>query len=370
MQNIKINPYQFLVLVIFFTVGTGILIIPSALAAEAKQDAWIAVIVGIGISLLVIWLFTTIALWFPHLNYIQINEKLFGKWIGKTVSVLFVIMATYYTSSLLYYSATFVATNILPNTPMVALHILMIGIVVMGIHLGLETIARSAEILIVVFVVLFLILVVFISPQIKFENLQPVFEVGTKMIFQSSIYFVTSSTVNAIVLLMIFPALINKMKQAKKSFLIGHLIGGIFIFILTFLSVSVLGAEDTARQIYPGYELAKRISVGDFVQRIEGLMGSLWFIALYFKTVLYFYASILGITQILNLKDYRPLTVPLGMLAVILALVIYPNVVYQNVMEQSIEIVFSMFIGLLFPLLLVIVYAFRKNKLKKEPDSS
>ncbi|PIC77624.1 spore gernimation protein [Sporosarcina sp. P19] len=370
MQNIKINPYQFLVLVIFFTVGTGILIVPSALAAEAKQDAWIAAIIGIGINLLVIWLFITIALWFPHLNYIQVNEKLFGKWIGKTVSVLFVIMATFYTSSLLYYSATFVATNIMPNTPLVALHILMIGIVVMGIRLGLETIARSAEILIVVFIVLFLILVGFISPQIKFENLQPVFEVGTKMIFQSSTYFVTSSSVNAIVLLMIFPALINKMKQAKKYFFIGHLIGGFFIFILTFLSVSVLGAEDTARQIYPGYELAKRISVGDFVQRIEGLMGSLWFIALYFKTVLYFYASVLGITQILNLRDYRPLTLPLGMLAVILALVIYPNVVYQKVVEQSIEIFFSVFIGLFLPLVLTIVYAFRKNKLKQEPDSS
>ncbi|PID23238.1 spore gernimation protein [Sporosarcina sp. P3] len=370
MHNVKINSYQFLVLVIFFTVGTGILIVPSALAAEAKQDAWIAAIVGIGIGLLVIWLFTTIASWFPGLTYIQITEKIFGKWIGKIVSILFVSMATYYTSSLLYYSATFVTTNMMPNTPSVALHILMIGIVVMGIRLGIETIARSAEILIVVFVVLFLILTVFISPQIKFENLQPVYEVGTKMIFQSSIYFVTSSSVNAIVLLMIFPAFINNMKHAKKSFIIGHLIGGIFILMLTFLCVAVLGAEDTARQIYPGYELAKRISVGDFVQRIEGFMGSLWFIALYFKTVLYFYASVLGITQILHLKDYRSLTLPLGMFTVILALVIYSNVVYQKLVEQTIEIFFSALIGLFFPLLLAIVYAFRKNKFKKEPESS
>ena len=369
MQNVKINPYQFLILVIFFTIGTGILIVPSALAAEAKQDAWIAAIIGTGIGLLVIWLFTTIALWFPHLTYIQINEKIFGKWIGKAVSVLFVSMATFYTSSLLYYSATFITTNVMPNTPMVALNILMVGIVVMGVRLGLETIARSAEILIVIFLVLFLILVVFVSPQIKFENIQPVFEVGATKIVQSSIYFVTSSSVNAIVLLMIFPAFINKMKQAKKFFLLGNLIGGIFIIMLTFLSVSILGAEDTARQVYPGYELVKRINVGDFVQRIEGFMGSLWFIALYFKTILYFYASVLGIAQILNLKDYRPLTLPLGMIVVILSLIIYPNVVYQKVVEQSTEIFFTIIIGLFFPLMLVIVYALRKNKLQKEPES-
>lgn len=369
MQNVKINPYQFLILVIFFTIGTGILIVPSVLATEAKQDAWIAAIVGTVIGLLVIWLFTTISLWFPHLTYIQINEKIFGKWIGKAVSMLFVSMAILYTSSLLYYSATFIMTNMMPNTPIVALNILMMGIVVMGVRLGLETIARSAEIFIVVFFVLFLVLVVFISPQIKFESLQPVFEAGTKTIVQSSIYFITSSSVNAIVLLMIFPALINKVKQAKKSFLLGNLIGGIFIFIFTFLSVSVVGADDTARQIYPTYELAKRINVGDFVQRIEELMGFLWFIALYFKTILYFYASVLGIAQILNLKDYRPLTLPLGMIAVILSLVIYPNVVYQKEVEQSTEIFFTIFIGLFFPLLLVIVYTFRKNKLKKELES-
>lgn len=368
-ENVKINPYQFLVLVIFFTIGTGILIVPSVLAAEAKQDAWIAAIIGTGIGLLVIWLFTTIALWFPQLTYIQINEKIFGKWIGKATSVLFVSMAALYTSSLLYYSATFVTTNMMPSTPMVALNILMMGIVVMAVRHGLETIARSAEIFIVIFIILFLILMVCISPQIKFENLQPVFEVGTKTIVQSSIYFVTSSSVNAIVLLMIFPALINKMEQAKKSFLIGNVIGGIVIIIFAFLSVSVLGADDTSRQIYPGYELAKRINIGDFVQRIEGLMGFLWFIALYFKTVLYFYATVLGIAQILHLKDYRPLTLPLGMIAVIVSLVIYPNVVYQKEIEQSTEIIFSLSIGLFLPLLLVIVYAFRRNKLKKNPES-
>lgn len=71
----------------------------------------------------------------------------------------------------------------MPNTPMVVLNILMAGIVVMGVRLGLETFARTAEILIVVFFVILFILVVFISPEIKFENIQPVYEMGTKRLF-------------------------------------------------------------------------------------------------------------------------------------------------------------------------------------------
>ncbi|MBM7665839.1 hypothetical protein JOC25_002332 [Solibacillus kalamii] len=66
MQDIKINPYQFMVLVVLFSVGTSILIVPSLLASETKQDAWIVATLGTAIGLIVIWLFCLIAQWFPN----------------------------------------------------------------------------------------------------------------------------------------------------------------------------------------------------------------------------------------------------------------------------------------------------------------
>ncbi|WP_313894930.1 endospore germination permease [Psychrobacillus sp.] len=369
-QGVKISSYQFLVLVTFFSIGTSILVIPSLLAAEAKQDAWIVAILGTGIGLLVIWLFCTIAQWFPHLTFIQLNEKILGKWVGKAASLLFLFMSLIYTSILLYYSGTFLNTLLMPNTPMAALNILMAIIIVMGVRLGLETIARSAEILILLFFVLFLLLILFISPEVKFENVQPVVEAETSTIFQTSIFFIEVTSVNAIVLLMIFPAFINNIKQAKKSFLFGNLIGGIAITIITFLCISVLGADNTATQIYPGFELAKRINVGMFIQRIEAFMAALWIIALYFKATLYFYASVLGVAQVLNLKDYRPLTMPSGMIVVVLSLIIFPNVVHQQNWDATTSPFISFSIGLILPLLMVVVYAIRKKQLKKVPIGS
>lgn len=364
MSDVKINVYQFLVLVTFFTIGTSILIVPAGLAADANQDAWIVAILGMVVGLLVVWLFTTIAFLFPHLTYIQINKKIFGKWVGIVVSLLFISMSFLYTAILLSYSGTFLNTQIMPGTPLVALNFLMAFIMVMGVRLGLETIARIGEILILVFFVIFLILVVFIIPEIKFENIQPVFEVGPKKIIHSTLFITAVSSANAIILLMIFPAFINKMKHAKKSFFIGNIIGGIALVIITFLCISVLGAEKTARELYPGYELAKRINIGDFVQRIEALMATLWIISLYFKTVLYFYASVLGIAQLLKMKDYRPMTIPLGLITISLSLSMFPNVIYQQIWGSTTAVSFSLLIGVLFPLLLLIVYLFRKKHLK------
>ena len=158
--NEKINAYQFLLLVILFSIGTSILIIPSILAGEVKQDAWIVAILGTLIGLLIIWLYCIIGQWFPQLTFVQINEKILGKWVGKLTSLVFVIMSFIYAATLLFYSGTFLNIHFMPDTPMAALNILMTIIIVMGVYLGIETIARSAEVFILVFIVLFFILIV------------------------------------------------------------------------------------------------------------------------------------------------------------------------------------------------------------------
>ncbi|BAQ09605.1 hypothetical protein OXB_1133 [Bacillus sp. OxB-1] len=369
MQDVKISPYQFMVLVTFFSIGTSILVIPSLLAAEAKQDAWIVAIIATGIGLVLIWLFCTIAQWFPHLTFVQLNEKILGKWVGKATSLLFIFMSILFTSVLLYYSGIFLNTLLMPNTPTAALNILMAIIIVMGVRLGIETIARSAEILILAFFVLFLLLILFISPDVQFKNVQPILEARVPTIIQSSLYYIEVTSANMIVLLMIFPAVINNIKQAKKSFFIGYLIGGIVIIIITFLCISVLGADNTAAQLYASFELAKRISVGDFIQRIEAFMAALWIIALYFKATLYFYTSVIGIAQVFNMKDYRPITIPLGVFVTVLSLIIFPNVVYQQNWSATTSLFISFSIGLILPLLLIVVYAIRKKQLNMAPEN-
>ncbi|PZX02424.1 spore germination protein KB [Psychrobacillus insolitus] len=370
MQNGKISSFQFLVLVIFFAVGTSILLIPGVLTNQVKQDAWIATILGLVIGLVVIWLFTFIASWFPKLTYIQINEKVFGRILGKMISFLVILMAIIYTTVLISYSGVFLITQLYPKTPMVYLNVLMALIMVMAVRLGLETIARTAEILIFVFFFLFIFLAVSISPQIDVENLEPFFQVNINPLFKSSLGLAVVTSVNSIVLLLIFPAYVKEVEKARKYFFVGNIIGGIVIVVITLLCIFVLGSNTTARQIYPGYALAKVINIGDFLTRIESLMATLWIMGLFFKVSIYFYAATFGLSQILNMKDYRPLTYPLGLIVVVLSVIIFPNIVYQQTFNSETAVSFSLVIGLFFPLLLVAVYMMRKKKLKKDPDHS
>ncbi|CAG7655939.1 endospore germination permease [Paenibacillus allorhizosphaerae] len=362
MRENKISVRQFSVLIAFFTIGTTILIIPAGLAIEAKQDAWIASIVGVVAMLLVVLLYNSLGKRIPNVSLVQYNDILFGRWAGKIVSLLLVFFAFIGSSTLLFYVGNFMTTQVMPDTPIQFINMLFISIVVMGLRLGLETLARAAEIFFPWFVMLFLVLFLFLVPEIELPKMQPVFESGAKPILKAALSLVATASFTQIVMLMIIPVHVTNPDKARKAYYVSTLIGGAFIILVTFLCISVLGVDTTSRNVYPSYALTKKISIGHFVERIESLMAGLWFMSIYFKMTLYFYACTIGIAQMLKLKDYRPLCLPLGMIVVVFSLVVYPNVTYMAHWDSTVYIPYATSIGLLLPLLMLVISFFKEKK--------
>jgi VIT1/CCC1 family predicted Fe2+/Mn2+ transporter len=67
----KISPRQLMGLVLSFTLGSAILIIPTALTASAKQDAWLAMLLATIAGLGIITVYTALALKFPEQTFFQ-----------------------------------------------------------------------------------------------------------------------------------------------------------------------------------------------------------------------------------------------------------------------------------------------------------
>lgn len=313
----KVSARQFGILVILFSIGTTILIIPAGLAEEVHQDAWIASIVGVGLGMLLVILFNALGSLYPSKSLVEVMSILLGSWVGKAIGLTFVFFTLMTASELIYFTGNFLTTMIMPETPIEVINIILACIVVMGAKLGIETLVRAAELLFPLFVILFLVLVIFISPQINMQNIKPIMEADVTSIFAASLYFASTFAFTPIVLLMIFPVSVNRLKEGRGAFYKGVLIGGIALIIIILLCILVLGENTTARQTYPSYMLAKKINVGNFLQRIEIVMAGMWFISIYFKMSCYFYAANKGLAQIFNIKDYRILVYPLGLMIVV-----------------------------------------------------
>jgi spore germination protein KB len=186
---------------------------------------------------------------------------------------------------------------------------------------------------------------------------------GIKPIFRGVLHFLGLPFLELVVFLMIFPY-VMKNQKAGKNFLQGTLYGGMILIIINLMAISVLGADITSRQIFPTYILAKGINVGHFFQRVEAIIAGIWFLTIYIKITICFYSTALGLSQVLKLKDYRFLTLPLGMILLVLSLVASPNIIYFQTFLLKIWTPYSLTFGLFLPLLLLSV-SMIKNKFKK-----
>ncbi|WP_342047622.1 GerAB/ArcD/ProY family transporter [Bacillus sp. OTU530] len=363
-MKIKMSIRQFTLLVFLYSVGTTILSVPSGLAANAKQDTLIAIIIGMIISFLTIYLYNRVACLFPQMTFIEYSEVILGKWLGKMVSLLLIFWGFHGAATLLFYVGNFMTTQIMVGSPIHSIMILFAIPVVVALRLGIETLARMAEILFPWFVALYIGMIIFVAPQVDFDNLRPLFQTELKSVLRATLSYICISSLTLISFFMIFP-LVNNFEKAKKGFYLGSFFSGVVILIITEVTISVLGVEMTARHLYPSYALARMIRIGDFLQRIDAIVGALWVITIFFKLTLYFYVCVEGLSQILKLSDSRVLTFPMGIILIVFSQIVYPNTTYMMNWDTKIWTPFSITLGLFMPLLLLAVYFLRFKILRR-----
>ncbi|WAA09068.1 GerAB/ArcD/ProY family transporter [Fervidibacillus albus] len=363
-MNTKLTERQLRILVTLFIVGNSILFAPMILASEAKQDAWIASLIGIAIGCLIGLIYLYLYQMYPNHSLVEILEEVFGKWVGKIIGFSFFLFSFLLASIVLRNLGEFIVTEILPETPIQFVLYLILLVVIMGGRYGIHVIGRSAEILFIFFFFLYILFVLFLTPQFHLENIQPMFEEGIKPIFRASLVYIGFPFLESVVFLMIFQDVQN-VQKIGRSFLMGIIIGGLMISFITFLSILVFSADFTARNIYASYILGKKISIGNFIERIEAVMAIIWMITIFLKLSILYYVSVKSFKQIFQFNQYRFLIFPFGIIMIVVALIVYPNIAYIYLFTLRIWFFYVASFGLLLPLILIIGIKLKKARWKK-----
>ncbi|WP_349407459.1 endospore germination permease [Pseudalkalibacillus sp. SCS-8] len=355
----RISVRQFTILVLLYTIGTTILIIPSILASNAKQDAWIAGLIGLAIAVAATLFYFHLASKFPEKNLAEIFEILFGKWVGKLFSFIYFFVFVFLLAIFVLRDiGDFMVTVMMVETPIQAIHLSFLIIVIIAVRLGLETFTRAAELFLPWVVMLYIILFLTITPQIDMRYAQPVLENGIKPVLNAAFSFVTFPYFEMIIFLMVIPY-VNTPSRTKGGLVIGGVIGGCFLIILSMLSILVVGVEETSESIYSSYDLAKQINLGGFFQRVEAMMAFIWFTTVFVKLTLLIYVLCLGLAHTFGLSNYKTLTLPLGLLTFVLANDIFPNMAFLVEFTRTMQL-YVLFWGLIIPLLLWIIAKFKR----------
>jgi spore germination protein KB len=326
MKNVeRISGRQFALLAMYITIGDTALVLPSIPAMAAGRDAWISTLLGLALGMGIVLLYNAVGSQNGGMAFVEYAEKLLGRWGGGLLACAFLFYILVSSATLVREVGDFMTTQMMPETPIHAIHIFYVGVVLMAAYLGLESIARTGEFFFPFLILFFIVFVSFLLPSIEWNNVQPLMEKGIGPVLHGSISTTAYPFAELVVMLMIIPQVNNRL-AVRSSFVKGALLGGLLIGLIIFMSIAILGHDFAARNMYPSYALAKKIDIGQFLQRIEVILAFMWLLTGFIKTSIYWYVFHITFAQIFRLRQYRSMVLPSGLLLVTFAILISPNI--------------------------------------------
>jgi spore germination protein KB len=354
-DNATISVRQFTIIIILGVIGDSILIMPTILAASAKQDAWLSMLLAMFLGCIAASIFAAIANKLRRRRFFNLIRLSLGVWIGSLFIVLLLFEFFMCSLGLLSEMSQFMTTQLMPETPVNAIIAVFLVVIIIAYRYGVEAFARMGELLFPVFMLLFLVLFIFLLPQVDFANLRPIASEGMGVIGQGSLMAFAAAFTEMVVLLMLVSNVTGTV-SLSKPILTGYAIGGAILFIIVILCVLVLGPNLMETKYYPTFVLAQKITIGHFLERLEAVLAFLWFISVFYKTLLLFFSLSSGLAELFQLKESHMLTIPIGILLLVGTISGTPNITEYNAILESYYTWFDITFCVMIPALLLILF--------------
>ncbi|MBP1962284.1 GerAB/ArcD/ProY family transporter [Paenibacillus aceris] len=310
----QISLVQYIFIISETQIGIGVLSLPSDLAKSAGTDGWLSILLG--------WLLCILASLFvirimdknPGYTLIEILSANFGKWMGRGLSVLW-IMYTAFAASVAMFSTIFIIKLwIIPDMWDFILMILFLVPIYMVTKQGVRIIGVSAELifLVSIWMPFFLFFTLkdfhwlFLLPIAK-EGLLPILSTVKSTIF---------SFLGFELAFILYPFLKDK-KSASKGIVIANSLSMIIFVFVTVICYIKFSPDEIKDYAYPTLNLLKVIRL-PFLERLEITFLSFYLLILFITVIPYLYTTVLGISQLCGKQDHRTvLRIFIGLLILI-----------------------------------------------------
>ncbi|MFZ3102481.1 MAG: endospore germination permease [Desulfitobacteriaceae bacterium] len=352
----RINGRQVFFIMFWVIMATAILFLHMITSRYAPRDSWMDAVLFITNGGFIAWIAAKLGAMFPKQTIVEYTDLILGPWLGKVVSAI-LILWVFQTGSMVYREvASFFVVAMLPDAPLTFIMLLISLAPAYAVYHGLEVIGRSSDFLFFIALGLIILIHLLLIPEYDFTKLLPVFGDGIGNILRGSLA-VTAYAGEIILVLFFFPYIKDNQKAGKimLSTIVAIGIGG----ILTELAYTAIFGLEFPFLNLPFYHMSRYATIGRFVERLDPFFMIANFLGNYLKLSIFTYVIVLGLAQLLKMKNYRKLIIP-----VILALNIVGLYSFRSMMEvidftDKIWPFYTLPIQIGIPLLLISVAKFR-----------
>lgn len=360
MEKAKISSRQLFSLIALFEIGSAVVV---GLGMKAKQDAWLAILLGMLCGLVLFLVYGYLFYRYPKLPLTVYIEKLLGKFLGRILAFIYILYFIYIASRVLRDFGELIITTTLHETPIIVVNFLMTLLIGYGIYLGIEILGRSGEILFVVMMLLsfLFIFLIFASDLPKLENLQPVLENGFKPVLTTVFPLTLTFPFGEMIVFTMFLPYLNKPSKGIKIGLYAMIFSGLLLSFTIALNISVLGPDSAANATFPLYKTISKINIGNIIQRIDLIAVITLIIGGFFKIAIFSYAAVIGLAELFKINKNKKLVLPVCSIVLIASILIASNFVeHIEIGLEKVPYYLHIPLQVVIPFLLLIVSLFRK----------
>lgn len=357
MQKESISLGQAICLVALFIMGSSLTL---GTAGQAKTDLWISIILAMLMTLPMLLIYTQLLQSFPGRDLFDILEIVLGKFFGKVVTVFYVWFSLHLAALVNRNFAEFVNVVAFPETPIFVILLLMGLLAVWIVKSGIEVMARSGKLMLILVMFVIAIVIGLSIPQLEFGNLKPFLGNGLQPVVRGAFSAFAFPFAETVVLTgAIFS--IDKKKMTRRAFLVGFLYAGGVILTLSIRNIIMLGADYLSHTYFPSYVAVSRIKVGDFIQRIEGTVDIVFQTTAFFKVSVCLYVCTKGFNKLFGYKNYREFALQIGLIMVFLSYIIYDSIMEMTTFMFGAYMYYAFPFEVFFPIIVFVVYLIRKR---------
>lgn len=321
MQENPISTKQAVCMLTLFTIGSSLNV---GLNTASKQDAWVAILIGLVMAVPMIAAFMRLLSLYPGQNLFDVIFDVFGKVVGRVVILLYVLYIISVGALIMANFSDFIQVVAMPETPEIVLFTFMLVFCIYMTKSGIETFGHWSRVILAVVIAAEIGILLLSIRFMDFSNIKPVIGTDFNTLMGSSLLMFSLPFTETIIFAFLFSSLKAK-NCSYKIYASGILIGTAILVMATLRDLLVLGVPTLSMYYFPSYAAVGVLSLGDFFSRTEVLIGMFFLLTGFAKICVCMFATSIGITKLIGTRNYKNLAVPSGLLMFTLATIFFPN---------------------------------------------
>jgi spore germination protein (amino acid permease) len=270
--NDTITSKQLVFIIVGAQIAVGVFSLPHLVAIEARQDAWLAVLLGAALPFAVLLIIERLGRRMPEAGFVGMNHLLFGRWLGSVIVFLFAAYVVLFQGIVVRLFSELTSIFLLPCTPLpITIFLVLVGVVYV-INKGARVVARVNEIL---FWIIFALLLLLLLPLVNadYTNLLPAGEAGLACITRGAL--VSSFSYAGVEILLVFYFLVGRKEEVIKAGILGLSFTTVVYLVVTLVCILVWGHELLQIINWPALSMLKTVKLA-VLERPEFFLLAVW----------------------------------------------------------------------------------------------